>query len=139
MMPFPSFQGSRTVLFSGLSAGDSYPLRIPFDRLGAAVSPTSKPRKDNVLPPVTPEKVSFLPFSVEFFKDLNCGIISFTFQRPSDTGKGKAFWSKRRGCMPDRSTRGKTGKREIQEKGSLEYALDMLNHRDHLCRWMDSK
>ena len=53
---FLLFQGSRTGLFSGLSAGDSYPLRIPFDRLRAAVSPTSKPRKDNVLPPLASEK-----------------------------------------------------------------------------------
>ena len=68
-MPFPSLQGSRTGLFSGLSAGDSCPLRIPLDKLGAAVSPTSKPRKDTVLPPVTPEKVSSLSVPGEFFKD----------------------------------------------------------------------
>jgi len=82
---FPQFRGSpakKRDLFSGLSAGDSYPLRIPFARafdftprccsgaepverlramskvewLRAAVSPTSKPRKDNVLPPVTAKK-----------------------------------------------------------------------------------
>lgn len=41
--------------------------------------------------------------------------------------------------MPDRSIRGKTGKREIQEKRWLEYTLDMADHRDDLCRWIDSK
>jgi len=91
MIPFPQFRGSRTGLFSGLSAGDSYPLRIPFDRLRAAVSPTSKQRKDYVLPPVTAEKLSFLAVSVEILKDWNRSIISFTFQRPFDTGKRKAF------------------------------------------------
>jgi hypothetical protein len=85
------------------------------------------------------EKVSFPPVSVVFFKDSNCSIISFTFQRPSDTGKGRAFWSKRRDCMPDRSTRGKTGKGEIQEKRRLEYTLDMADHGDDLCRWMSNK
>jgi hypothetical protein len=31
-------------------------LRIPFDRLRAAVSPTDKLRKDSTLPPVTAKK-----------------------------------------------------------------------------------
>jgi hypothetical protein len=107
MIPFPHFQGSRTSLFSGLPAGDPFPLRIPFDWLRAAASPTSKPRKDSVLPPVTSEKLSSFTFLLESFRELHCGIISFTFQRPSVTGKRKVFLV----------TSG--------ERGSLRYALDM--------------
>ena len=78
MSTFLQFQGSQTGLFSDLSAGESFPLRIPFDRplvrerldmssstclraerLWAAVSPTDKPRKDGALPPVTSKKHSF--------------------------------------------------------------------------------
>jgi hypothetical protein len=36
---------------------------IPLDKLGAAVSPRDKSRKDGALPAVTPEKVS-VPFVV---------------------------------------------------------------------------
>jgi hypothetical protein len=36
--------------------GEFCPLRIPFDRLRAAVSPTDKLRKDSTLPPVTAKK-----------------------------------------------------------------------------------
>jgi hypothetical protein len=41
-MSFLLFQGSRPGLFNDLSAGESCPLRIPFDRLRAAVSPVDK-------------------------------------------------------------------------------------------------
>jgi hypothetical protein len=64
-------QGSRTGLFSGSSAGDPYPLRIPLDKLGAAVSPTSEPRKDNVLPPVAPENTSCPSPECSQFDDLS--------------------------------------------------------------------
>ena len=40
MRSFLLFRGSRPGLFYDVSTGDSYPLRIPFDRLRAAVSPT---------------------------------------------------------------------------------------------------
>jgi hypothetical protein len=46
MKPFLSFQGSRACFFSGLFTGDPFPLRIPLDRLRAAVSPIPKPRKE---------------------------------------------------------------------------------------------
>ena len=48
MMPFLLFRVSRTGLFSDLSMWDSCPLRIPLDKLWAAVSPTDKSRKDSV-------------------------------------------------------------------------------------------
>jgi hypothetical protein len=70
MKPFLSFQGSRACFFSDLFTGDSYPLRIPFDRplghepfgrelrvesleaewLRAAVSPIPKPRNREPAP-----------------------------------------------------------------------------------------
>jgi hypothetical protein len=61
MKLFLSFQGSRACFFSNLFTGESCPLRIPFDKLRAAVSPTDKLRKDSTLPPVTAKKpiVSF--------------------------------------------------------------------------------
>jgi hypothetical protein len=68
-----------------------------------------------------PEKASFLPDSVEDFEDRNCGIISFTFQRPSDSGLERAF----------SVTSG--------ERRSLKYAPDMGDHRDDPCRSMVSK
>jgi len=46
MKPFLSFQGSRAGFFSDLFIGEFCPLRIPFDRLRAAVSPIPKPRKE---------------------------------------------------------------------------------------------
>jgi hypothetical protein len=46
MKPFLSFQGSRACFFSHLFTGESCPLRIPFDRLRAAVSPIPKSRKE---------------------------------------------------------------------------------------------
>jgi hypothetical protein len=46
MKPFLSFQGSQACFFSDLSTGDPCPLRIPFDRLRAAVSPIPKSRKE---------------------------------------------------------------------------------------------
>ena len=52
---FP-IQGSGLSLFSNLSMGEFCPLRIPLDKLGAAVSPTDKLRKNSALPPVTSEK-----------------------------------------------------------------------------------
>jgi len=48
-------------------------------------------------------------------------LISFTFQRPSDSGKKRAF----------SVTSG--------ERRSLKYALDMGEHRDDPCRCMVSK
>jgi hypothetical protein len=57
-MSFLQFRGSRLGLFSDLSAGEFCPLRIPLDKLGAAVSPTDKSRKDGSLPPVASEKTS---------------------------------------------------------------------------------
>jgi hypothetical protein len=36
--------------------GEFCPLRIPLDKLGAAVSPADKLRKDSTLPPVTAKK-----------------------------------------------------------------------------------
>jgi len=79
MKPFLSFQGSRTCFFSDLFTGDSYPLRIPFDRplghepfgreplgheleaewLRAAVSPIPKPRKEQ-RPPASLSRNDFM-------------------------------------------------------------------------------
>jgi hypothetical protein len=50
----------RPGLFCDLPPGEFCPLRIPLDRLGAAVSPRDKSRKDGALSPVTPEKASSL-------------------------------------------------------------------------------
>jgi len=52
---FHQFQSSRVGLFSDVSAGDSCPLRILLDKLGAAVSPTDTSGKDSTLPLVTSE------------------------------------------------------------------------------------
>jgi hypothetical protein len=52
---FPQFQSSRVGLFSDVSVGDSCPLRILLDKLGAAVSPTDTSGKDSTLPLVTSE------------------------------------------------------------------------------------
>jgi len=52
---FPRFQSSRVGLFSNVSAGDTCPLRILLDKLGAAVSPTDTSGKDSTLPLVTSE------------------------------------------------------------------------------------
>jgi hypothetical protein len=52
--------------------GEFCPLRIPFDRLRAAASPTDKLRKDSTLPPVTTKKsIVFHAMTkiVRFFKD----------------------------------------------------------------------
>jgi len=43
--PFLLLRASRPGLCSDLSAGESCPLRIPFDKLRAAVSPADKPGK----------------------------------------------------------------------------------------------
>jgi hypothetical protein len=63
MKPFLSFQGSRACFFSDLFTGDSCPLRIPFDRLRAAVSPIPKSRKEQ-RPPTSLSRNGFivLPF-----------------------------------------------------------------------------
>jgi hypothetical protein len=53
---FFSFRVSRAGIFNGLSARDTGPLRIPLGRLGAAASPTDKPRKYGALPPVIPKR-----------------------------------------------------------------------------------
>jgi len=50
----------RAGLFCDLPPGEFCPLRIPFDKLRAAVSPRDKSRKDGALPPVTSEKASSL-------------------------------------------------------------------------------
>jgi hypothetical protein len=42
-MPFLAYRGSGLVFFDDLSTGEFCPLRIPFDRLRAAVSPMDKP------------------------------------------------------------------------------------------------
>jgi hypothetical protein len=59
MSSFLQFQGSQAGLFSDLSAGESFPSRIPIDKLWAVVSPTDKPRKDGALSSVTSEKHSY--------------------------------------------------------------------------------
>ena len=58
MRAFLQFQGSQAGLFSDLSAGESFPLRI-VPQAGPAVSPTDKPRKDGALSPVTSERHSY--------------------------------------------------------------------------------
>ena len=55
---FLQFQGSQAGIFSDLSAGESFPLRI-VPQAGPAVSPTDKTRKDGALSPVTSEKNSY--------------------------------------------------------------------------------
>jgi len=42
LRPFLRFRGSRPGLFYDLSTGEFCPLRIPLDKLGAAVSPADK-------------------------------------------------------------------------------------------------
>jgi hypothetical protein len=59
MKPFLSFQGSRACFFSDLFTGESYPLRIPFDKLRAAVSPIPKPRKER-RPPASLSRNDFM-------------------------------------------------------------------------------
>ena len=56
---FRLFQGSRACFFSDLSTGESCPLRIPFDRLRAAVSPIPKSRKELLPPASHSRKTSF--------------------------------------------------------------------------------
>ena len=64
MKPFLSFQGSRACFFSNLFTGDPCPLRIPFDRLRAAVSPIPKPRKEQRPPASLSRKdIMVLPVS----------------------------------------------------------------------------
>jgi hypothetical protein len=65
-----------------------YPLRIPLDKLGAAVSPRDKSRKDGALPAVTPEKVS-VPFVeiYDIFIRLNCYV-----KRSSAKVSSRGFW-----------------------------------------------
>jgi hypothetical protein len=63
MKPFLSFQGSRTSFFSDLFTGESCPLRIPFDRLRAAVSPIPKPRKE-LRPPASLSRNDFMVLPV---------------------------------------------------------------------------
>jgi hypothetical protein len=59
MKPFLSFQGSRADFFSGLFTGDTCPLRIPFDRLRAAVSPIPRSRKEQ-RPPASLSRNDFM-------------------------------------------------------------------------------
>jgi hypothetical protein len=73
MKPFLSFQGSRACFFSDLFTGESFPLRIPFDRpfdftqghelkvewLRAAVSPIPKSRKER-RPPASLFRKNFM-------------------------------------------------------------------------------
>jgi hypothetical protein len=68
MKPFLSFQGSRACFFSDLftSRFKEAGLRIPLEKLGAAVSPIPKPEKNRALPPVTPETISWPCRSGEF-------------------------------------------------------------------------
>jgi len=63
MKPFLSFQGSRAGLFSDLFTGDACPLRIPFDRLRAAVSPIPKSRKER-RPPASLSRKGFMVLPV---------------------------------------------------------------------------
>jgi hypothetical protein len=63
MKPFLSFQGSRACFFSDLFTGESCPLRIPFDRLRAAVSPIPKPRKE-LRPPASLLRNDFMVWPV---------------------------------------------------------------------------
>jgi len=53
---FFSSKALRLVFSATYLRGSFYPLRIPFDKLRAAASPTDKLRKDSALPPVTSEK-----------------------------------------------------------------------------------
>jgi hypothetical protein len=61
MKPFPSFQGSRACFFSDLftSRYGEAGLRIPFDRLRAAVSPIPKLRKEQ-RPPASLSRNDFM-------------------------------------------------------------------------------
>ena len=70
MKPFLSFRGSRAGFFSDLFIGDSCPLRIPFDRLRAAVSPIPKSRKE-LHPPASHCKKPI----VFFWDDGNCHVL----------------------------------------------------------------
>ena len=63
MKPFLSFQGSRACFFSALFTGDPCPLRIPFDRLRAAVSPIPKSRKEQ-RPPASLSRNDFMVLPV---------------------------------------------------------------------------
>jgi len=63
MKPFLSFQGSRACFFSGLFTGDTCPLRIPLDKLRAAVSPIPKPRKEQ-RPPASLSRKGFMVLPV---------------------------------------------------------------------------
>jgi hypothetical protein len=63
MKSFLSFQGSRASFFSDLFTGDTYPLRIPFDRLRAAVSPIPKSRKE-LRPPASLSRNNFMALLV---------------------------------------------------------------------------
>ena len=69
---FPQFRGSRASFFSDLftSRFKEAGLRIPFDRLRAAVSPIPKSRKELHPPPVTAKK----PI-VFFWDDGNCHVL----------------------------------------------------------------
>jgi hypothetical protein len=63
MKPFLSLQGSRAGLFSDLFTGESCPLRILLDKLGAAVSPIPKPRKE-LRPPASLLRNDFMAVRV---------------------------------------------------------------------------
>jgi hypothetical protein len=63
MKPFLSFQGSRACFFSNLFTGEPYPLRIPFDKLRAAVSPIPKSRKE-LRPPASLSRTDFMVLPV---------------------------------------------------------------------------
>jgi len=65
MKPFLSFQGSRACFFSDLftSRFKEAGLRIPLDRLRAAVSPIPKPRKEQ-RPPASLSRNSFMVLPV---------------------------------------------------------------------------
>jgi hypothetical protein len=63
MKSFLSFQGSRACFFSDLFTGESCPLRIPFDRLRAAVSPIPKSRKEQ-RPPASLSRNGFMALQV---------------------------------------------------------------------------
>jgi len=64
MKPFLSFQGSRAGFFSDLftSRFKEAVLRIPFDRLRAAVSPIAKSRKER-RPPASLSRNDFMVFA----------------------------------------------------------------------------
>jgi hypothetical protein len=63
MKPFLSFQGSRACFFSDLFTGEPCPLRIPFDKLRAAVSPIPKSRKE-LHPPASHSRNDFMVLPV---------------------------------------------------------------------------